>query len=709
MARDPWVRSGDALPAPVAAPAPASEFSTPEASVGASAVGVLEGIAGPVGTAVAKGILGKQDLQGIEQNNQVAHQGSKIATTIGMSLLGGGLPGAIGKAGSAAAAIGGGSKILAGAIGMGTEAALYGVSDKFSDAILTDHPIRAQELAADTIKNFGIGALFGGVGGAIGAGLGKLKGSSAIEDVAAGRFADAAGYNKRTSDAIKAARGGESGYYKSVREVWDDAETQLGKKLRSVEDIVAAKDKGVEHWGKRIGGIMDDVEKKVPGQAEAGRVIGNIEAVAAKLKADPTAGPLQARIEGITGRIKEQWVETLADGSVAYKPMALKDVKALSTQFRESFLRTETMSNTPIGQVSKEIRDSLEGEIKTALEKVGSKSLVKEYEKAKGMYQNYAWLDDALEAGINRTVHSPMGMREMAAAAAGIAGGSPITGAAMAVGSKVLKTPTANLIIGDTLKRAASLDGINIANTQATKAIRTGVEQFITEIPTPGMSKKPEVSKPAPRKEMYDLLDTVHSATPDRITESATRAVSGRINRDVAPSLFTQTGIVVNRAAMYLSATAPKPLSRSVTITPIPQKNRYSDLQMYQWGQKVDGVKDPYSLLSDMQRGQLSRSKVEAVRSVHPEIYQAIRDAILEETAKLEKPLPYAKTVQISTLFEAPVDDTMTPGFIQAMQGSVRPVPGEQNGKRGPGRPSAADDTISSQYKTASESIGDDI
>lgn len=705
MARDPWVRGADPLPTPAAAPAPAPEYASTEAAVAAGATGVLEGIAGPAGTAVAKALLGKQDLQGVEQAHPVAHQGSKIATTIGMSLLGGGLPGAIGKAGSAAAAIGGGSKILGGAIGMGTEAALYGVSDKFSDAILTDHPIRAQELAADAIKNFGIGALFGGVGGAIGAGLGKLKGSSVIEDAAASRFADAAGYNKRVSDGIKAARGGEQGYYKAVREVWDDAESQLGKKLRSIEDIVAAKDKGVTHWGNKIGSILDDAERKLPGQADAGKVIGNIEAVAAKLKADPTAGPLQARIEGIAARAKDQWLMQLEDGSMAYRPMTLRDAKEISTQFREKFLRTEASSNTPVGQVAKEIRDSIEGEIKTALEKVGSKALVNEYGKAKGMYQNYAWLDDALEAGANKAVHAPMGMREIAAAASGIASGSPLAGAAMAVGSKMLKTPTANLIIGDTLKRAASLDGINLVNTQASRAIRTGIAEFAGEISSP----KPKREPPAPRKEMYDLLDTVHSATPDSITESATRAISAKIDPSVAPALFTQANMVVNRAAMYLSATAPKPLSKSVTLTPIPEKNRYSDLQMYQWGLKVEGVKNPYSLLTDMRNGNLSRAKVEAVREVHPEIYEGIKEGILEYVTGLDKPLPYAKTVQISTLFESPVDDTLQPDFIRMMQGSVGPVPGEQNGKPSKGRPSAVSDTLSDQLKTASETIGDDI
>lgn len=693
------------LPAGITRPSVKSVYDSPEGVIGSLASGYLEGAAGPIGTAIAKEAMGSaEDLRGVQETNPLAHEGTKLLTTVALAASGAGLPGAIGRVGAGAGALARSSAVARSAITFGTESALYGVSNHFSDAILNDHPVRGQELASSVIRDFGIGALFGAATGVVGKGLSALrsKAGGSLEDMGAKRFAEAAGYNKHVSDSMKAARGGESGYYKGIRETWDDAEKQLGKKLRSLDDIVAANQKGQEHWGSKVRSLLDDAEKARPAMVDTERLIGHVEQAAAKLKADPTAGALQARLEGMATRMREQFTTVGADGAAALRPVKLSEVKDLSTAFREKFLRTDASSATPIGQVAKSIRGEFEGEIKRALETVGSKDLVKQYTHAKGMYQNYMWLDDALENGINKATHAAMGPREMAAMVAGAASGGIGMATAGAIGSKLLKTPTANLIIGDTMRRAASLDAMSMVNQKASQAVRAGVEQFISDKPAPKARMKEPVRYTP--EQMRNVLDTVHKATPDTLMNSIEGTVSRKVPHDVAPSLFMETTMTLNKAAAYLSATAPLPLVKSVSLTPQLEKNRYSSLQTHLWMERVNGIEDPYSILSDMNRGKLSHAKVDAVKAVHPDVYATIRDTVSDYIAELEKPLPYGKTVQVSTLFGFPADDTLTPDFVAIMQQSAQPEQEPQ--QRSQGRPSAITDKLSDQYATPGDTIG---
>ncbi len=159
-------------------------------------------------------------------------------------------------------------------------------------------------------------------------------------------------------------------------------------------------------------------------------------------------------------------------------------------------------------------------------------------------------------------------------------------------------------------------------------------------------------------QELSDFL-----SEPNRAVERIGRNLDGL--HEVFPKIAEQMAIKGMVAARYLHDQAPRPLTERAAMS---GKWKPSDAELTSWAKKVAAVNDPTELLRELEAGRLSIDTVEAVKTVYPKLYEQIVLQIAEEIPELREKLPYNDRVQLSILFNLPVEETMRNDFVMAMQ-----------------------------------------
>ena len=99
---------------------------------------------------------------------------------------------------------------------------------------------------------------------------------------------------------------------------------------------------------------------------------------------------------------------------------------------------------------------------------------------------------------------------------------------------------------------------------------------------------------------------------------------------------------------------------------------------MERWLRKARVVEDPASVVRDLEAGRLSRDGVDALRTVYPARYEALRQSLLDaigEQAGSGKGLqmPYQDRLQLGLLLDLPTDATLDPELMRAVQATYTP------------------------------------
>ncbi len=154
------------------------------------------------------------------------------------------------------------------------------------------------------------------------------------------------------------------------------------------------------------------------------------------------------------------------------------------------------------------------------------------------------------------------------------------------------------------------------------------------------------------------------------------------------------------QAVGYLYEKMPQSL-RSIGID---GKANYmsSDAAAHSWMRRFRAAKDPMTLVSDLRSGKVSREAVETVRDLYPTIYDALRNTVIDQVSQRGGDMQHWARVQLSILFDAPLDRTMEPSFIQAMRQTGTAEPQQQTPQP---QPSPAPITTPERYTTAAGRI----
>lgn len=116
----------------------------------------------------------------------------------------------------------------------------------------------------------------------------------------------------------------------------------------------------------------------------------------------------------------------------------------------------------------------------------------------------------------------------------------------------------------------------------------------------------------------------------------------------------------------YLSDKAPKGTQVPTALNPYSYTPSDRDISSYE--RRVRAAVNPYSLLVDLNKGQISPEAVETVKDLYPTFYGQITRSILENGAASKKPLPYVKRLQVSTLLGTQLDGLSSKPNQKALQ-----------------------------------------
>jgi uncharacterized protein YjiS (DUF1127 family) len=93
-----------------------------------------------------------------------------------------------------------------------------------------------------------------------------------------------------------------------------------------------------------------------------------------------------------------------------------------------------------------------------------------------------------------------------------------------------------------------------------------------------------------------------------------------------------------------------------------------------QWGRYVEAAEDPAAVIETAANGgHLSIEAVETLKTVYPALFTEAQQRILTRAADLKEPLPYHRRVQLSVLFDMPMDGSQTPEGAAFLQSTYQP------------------------------------
>jgi hypothetical protein len=109
-----------------------------------------------------------------------------------------------------------------------------------------------------------------------------------------------------------------------------------------------------------------------------------------------------------------------------------------------------------------------------------------------------------------------------------------------------------------------------------------------------------------------------------------------------------------------------------------------SDMEMRGWARYVAAVEDPHGVVERLASGEVTPEDAEAMKAVYPEMYQQIQMEIMSKLGELRAKLPYQRRLALSIFSGVPVDPSLDPRVLAALQRTFASEPGTEGGSQAP-------------------------
>lgn len=161
-------------------------------------------------------------------------------------------------------------------------------------------------------------------------------------------------------------------------------------------------------------------------------------------------------------------------------------------------------------------------------------------------------------------------------------------------------------------------------------------------------------------EEFYKLKDRldVLVSSPDGLLEK-TASIGSIVGKTGAPNIGGAFGGKLQNATQYLYDQMPKPMKQKSVFAP-KIKWRPSDYELSKFEAKVSVVEDPFVVLDELENGTLTRSHVEALEAVYPQIATFMKDKIIDEVFTKPADIPYTQRLKLSLLLGEDLDPTVS-------------------------------------------------
>lgn len=154
-----------------------------------------------------------------------------------------------------------------------------------------------------------------------------------------------------------------------------------------------------------------------------------------------------------------------------------------------------------------------------------------------------------------------------------------------------------------------------------------------------------------------------------------------------APQTAQAAQAATVRAVQFLQSKIPQhPPRGPLDAKWIPNKSEMSKFNRY-----YDAVHRPTSILKQAAAGTLTPEAVEAVKTVYPELFGRMQQAVLGKIADSNGHVPYQNRAMLSLLLGQPMDSTTQPGSLKMAQMTYANAAGrgQQHQQQGQVRPTA--------------------
>lgn len=183
-------------------------------------------------------------------------------------------------------------------------------------------------------------------------------------------------------------------------------------------------------------------------------------------------------------------------------------------------------------------------------------------------------------------------------------------------------------------------------------------------------------------------LDEIEN-NPEQYAEKSGTAVAAL--NGFAPGHAEALNLKLQQAMAFLGQKRPKSgdvdYFRKVPWVP-------TSYELQKFSRYVDAVENPKKVLNDMSRGVVSAEGVETLKTVYPQMFQLVQQAIAKNLPKYRQNLSYPQKVKLSQIFGVALDKSMEPNILRALQSNFQEQPEEsQSSSSGLGKLDLASET----------------
>lgn len=584
-----------------------------------------------------------------------------------------------------------------------TEGAIVNMSHTASNAMIQDKPLTWSSIAASGVDGALMGGLVGGAAGAAGGLLGRIGSRGATEaselstdalESKSGQVAKYLGASKKQLVSML-DDGGTSSYVKKFGEVLD------GSIAQSPRQVLKAAQRSAADAAEVQASILRTLDKEASNLAPipadvTSSVMQDVKAAFSGTKQSGEAMSIASKISGDLGQVRtwDNWAKTRAQ-------LAMESESATGV----------------VKQVTKTTMDVVDLEMKLAMERaaesVGQKGLADAYAGAvvnKRMAEMLGEMTTGkLASEVGKSNPLSLNHEDAKTIGFGVLSGHPLGAAGLLAGSKLVKEAQRRVepflaesayrsAFGSTAAATTARVGDRMTRTMST--FMRGGRQAATTAAAGQAAPKLKYDMASYQKsfdETSRLLDAGHAAKVEALSQEIAEMGHPEMAKEVMDQFM--------RAALYMKYNMPPSakLKQSGKLGEMPKPFGLGTAEQ-KFIRIQRAVRNPLSLLDDLEDGSLSRDAVKAVKYVYPAIHNelVIRAGQEMMAVKAEgKFVPADKVAMLGCVLDAPVDSKLESGFIDEIQKALvanrQPVDAKQSNA---GKPDVTD---VSAYQTPTE------
>lgn len=167
-----------------------------------------------------------------------------------------------------------------------------------------------------------------------------------------------------------------------------------------------------------------------------------------------------------------------------------------------------------------------------------------------------------------------------------------------------------------------------------------------------------------------------YASNPNALAEAQAHATSGlESTPQLKQALMTKT----NQALTYLQSQLPADRTSSYSVFPGKEQSPPSDAEVTRFLRQADVVNNPLHALKRVADGTVTPEEVDALKSVHPEVFSKLQQAVIGGIMDHGEEPAYRTKLTLASVFGVPTDYSLSPGFAQRMQQNL--LPADQGGR----------------------------